>query len=840
MGILRRLIRFVAMIFAIASVLAIAGAAGAIYIFHEFGRDLPDYRQLADYEPPVTTRVYAGDGRLLAEYAVEKRIFVPIHVMPKRVVQSFISAEDKHFFQHQGIDPLGIVRAALNNLKQLGSGRRPAGASTITQQVAKNFLLTNEVSIARKIKEAILAFRIEQAFSKQRILELYLNEIYLGFGSYGVAAAALNYFDKSLDELTVGEAAFLAALPKAPNNYHPINKPEAARTRRDWVIGRLEEDGHLTPQEAEAARTEPLAVRQREDDRTVRADVFAEEVRRELAQRFGEKALYEGGLLVRTTLDPHLQEIAAAALRKGLERYDHRHGWRGPITRIDIKGDWMPSLRSVERPKGADPAWTLGVVIHLDDVAAEIGLPNGTRGRIPLSEMKWARAQTYEDGEESLGPAVRKPSDVVGLGDVVLAESVAGRPVDPDAPDNRKDKTPRPLFPEGTFSLRQPPAIDGALVALDPHTGRVLAMVGGYSYERSQFNRAVQARRQPGSAFKPFVYLAALEAGYTPSTLILDAPFVIDQGPGLPKWRPENYTQQFHGPSTMRLGIEKSRNLMTVRLAQTIGMERVIEVANRFHVGEGMENLLSAALGSAVISPLRLTSGYAMLVNGGKEIKPSLIDRIQDRNGRTVHRHDTRPCPDCRALQWAGQPVPEIPDVRKAVTDPASAYQVVSMLQGVVERGTGTSIKAVGKPLAGKTGTTNNSMDTWFVGFAPDMAVGVFVGYDELRPLGKKETGGSVAAPIFRDFMMEALKNKAAVPFRVPSGIRLVRVRTSDGRPAGPGDTDVILEAFKPDNVPTGKGEILEGQGVGDGPDGFTAVGDGSGDAPSSGTGGLY
>ncbi|MEO5336168.1 MAG: penicillin-binding protein 1A [Magnetospirillum sp. WYHS-4] len=846
---LMRLIRFVAMLFGIATVLAIAGAVGAVYVFHEFGRDLPDYRQLADYEPPVTTRVHAGDGRLLAEYAVEKRVFVPIHVMPKHVVQAFLSAEDKHFYQHQGIDPLGIVRAALTNVKQMGSGRRPAGASTITQQVAKNFLLTNEVSIARKIKEAILAFRIEQAFSKQRILELYLNEIYLGFSAYGVAAASVNYFNKSLDELTVAEAAYLAALPKAPNNYHPIQKHEAAKARRDWVISRMEEDGVLTAQEAQAAMADPLIVRQRNEGEQVRADVFAEEVRRELAQRFGETALYKGGLLVRTTLDPRLQDIAVRALRRGLERYDRRHGWRGPLNRIDIAGDWMPTLRSIERPKGTDPNWTLAVVIHMDDALAEIGLPNGTRGRIPLSEMKWARAQRRDDdGDETLGPPVKKPAEVVGPGDVILVESLAGRPVDgePDTdepPVDAKGKPlpPKPLHPAGIYGLRQVPEIDGAIVALDPHTGRVLAMVGGYAYERSQFNRAVQAHRQPGSAFKPFVYLPALEEGYTPSTLILDAPFVIDQGPGLPKWRPENYTQKFYGPSTMRLGIEKSRNLMTVRLAQTIGMEKVVDSAKRFHVVDSMDALLSAALGSTETSLLRLTTAYAMLVNGGKAITPSLIDRIQDRNGRTVFRHDARPCASCRALQWAGQEVPAIPDNRKPVTDPASAYQMVSMLQGVVERGTGTSIKAVGKPLAGKTGTTNNSMDTWFVGFSPDLAVGVFMGYDELRPLGKKETGGSVSAPIFRDFMMEALKGKPATPFRIPPGIRMVRVKASDGRPAGPGDTDVILEAFKPDNVPSGRGEVLEGRGSQDGPaSGFDAVGSGSGDAPSSGTGGLY
>lgn len=844
---LMRLVRFLAALFGLSVALAVAGALGVVYVFHEYGRDLPDYRQLATYEPPVTTRVHAGDGRLLAEYAIEKRVFVPIHVMPKRILQAFLAAEDKHFYEHQGIDPLGIVRAALTNLKHVGSDRRPAGASTITQQVAKNFLLTNEVSIARKIKEAILAFRIEQAFSKSRILELYLNEIYLGYNSYGVAAASLNYFGKSLDELTVAEAAYLAALPKAPNNYHPIHKHEAAKVRRDWVIGRMEEDGYLSAAEAEAARAMPLAVTQRSDTEAVRADVFAEEVRRELAQRFGDAALYKSGLLVRTTLDPRLQEIAGRVLRLGLERYDHRHGWRGPITRIDIKGDWMPTLRGIERPKGMDPDWTPAVVVHLDDAGADVGLPNGTRGRIPLAEMKWARVQLYEDREETLGPPVKKPSEVVGLGDVVLVQSLEGKPMDGDPLGLQDEPPPDPkkaakgAYPKGTFALRQMPAIDGALVALDPHTGRVFAMVGGYAYERSQFNRAVQAQRQPGSAFKPFIYLTALEEGYSPTTLILDAPFVIDQGPGLPKWRPENYTNKFYGPSTMRLGIEKSRNLMTVRLAQTIGMEKVVDTAKRFHVIDNMETLLSASLGSAETTLLRLTAGYAMLVNGGKEVKPSVIDRIQDRNGRTVFRHDARPCPNCQAVNWAGQPVPEIPDTRKPLTDPASAYQIVSMLQGVVERGTGYKIKAVGKPLAGKTGTTNNSMDTWFVGFSPDLTVGVFVGFDELRTLGKKETGGSVASPIFRDFMAEALGNKPATPFRIPPGIRLVRVRSSDGRPAGAGDTDVILEAFKPDNVPSGRGEVLEGQGGGDG-SAADEPGAGSNpvDAPSTGTGGLY
>jgi len=777
-------------IFGILLVVAIAGAGGVLFIFHNYGRGLPEYRQLADYEPPVMTRVYGGDGRLLAEYATEKRIFVPIKATPKRVIQSFLVAEDKNFYIHPGVDVLSVIRAALTNVRNIGSSNRPVGASTITQQVAKNFLLTNEVSWKRKIKEAILAFRIERALSKDRILELYLNEIYLGFGSYGVAAAALNYFDKSMDELTIDEAAFLAALPKAPNNYHPVKKPKAAKARRDWVIGRLLVGGLITPAEAELAAARPLQVRQRSATEYIRADYFAEEVRRQLDNRYGEEKLYKGGLSVRTTLDPRLQAIADTVLREGLETYDRRHGWRGPVarlpegTRLDVKIEWRRALAKIPPVKGVG-SHLLAVVIGLRPDDALIGFGDGASGRIPLAEMKWARPWMEN---QKRGPKVTSPADVLVPGDVIVVDPVNA---------NAKGVA----YPAGSYGLRQLPDVDGSIVALDPHTGRILAMSGGYSYERSQFNRVTQAMRQPGSAFKPFVYLAALDHGYTPSTLILDAPFVIDQGPGLPKWRPANYTKKFYGPSTMRLGLEKSRNLMTVRLAQTIGMEAISEYAQRFGIVDFLPEKLAMALGSGETTLLRITTAYAMLVNGGKRITPTLIDRIQDRHGETIFRHDRRNCVSCRATIWTRQETPAIADTRKPVTKPGSAYQVVSMLKGVVERGTGRRIRAVGKPLAGKTGTTNADKDTWFIGFSPDLAVGVFVGFDTPKTLGRRETGSSVAAPLFRDFMAAALEKKKAIPFRIPPGIRLVRVNAATGELARAGDKKVIYEAFKPGTV---------------------------------------
>ena len=806
------MLRMLVTLFGALLIFLVIGAGGVLYVFQQYGRGLPDYKQLATYEPPVMTRVHAGDGRLLAEYAVEKRVFVPIKAMPKQVIQAFLSAEDKNFYYHPGIDFFGIIRAAITNLKNLGKSRRLVGASTITQQVAKNFLLSSEVSWHRKIKEAILAFRMERAFSKNRILELYLNEIYLGFGSYGVAAAAFNYFNKSLGELSVAEVAFLAALPKAPNNYNPIKKPDAAKIRRDWVVRRMMEDGVITAEEAAQAKAMPLEIRKRSQTQFVTAAYFAEEVRKELAARYGEDQLYKGGLSVRTTVNPKLQELADKALRDGLIAYDRRHGWRGPVAQITVGPGWWSDLAKVPPPKGGEH-WQLAAVMSVDAKRAYIGFEDNSRAQIPLSELKWARAWQKE---QRRGPPVRHPKQVLKKGDVVLVEKV------------KVDAKGNP-YANSTYGLRQMPELEGSIVALDPHTGRILAMTGGYSFERNQFNRVTQAMRQPGSAFKPFVYLAALDEGYTPSTLILDAPFVIDQGPGLPKWRPANYTKKFYGPSTMRLGIEKSRNLMTVRLAQTIGMEKIAAYAKRLGIMENMEKRLAMSLGAGETTLLKITAAYAMMVNGGRYITPTLIDRIQDRHGRTVFRHDRRPCQDCRASFWTGQTVPQIPDTRQAVTSPASAYQVVSMLQGVVERGTGRSINEIGKPLAGKTGTTNESRDAWFLGFSPDLAVGVYTGFDQPRTLGKKEQGASVAAPIFKDFMAGALKGSPAIPFRIPPGIRLVRVNASSGRLAGPADRRVIHEAFKPGTVPSGQSTVLEG-----------VTSENNSAAPAAGTGGLY
>ncbi len=832
------------------------GAAGvAVYGLWHYGRDLPEHKVLADYQPPTATRVHAGDGRLIAEFATENRVFVPVSSMPKRVLQAFISAEDKNFYTHFGVDPLALVRAVLTNVRiVLRGGGRPIGASTITQQVAKNFLLTNELSIERKIKEAILALRIERVLSKDRILELYLNEIFLGYRSYGVAAAALNYFDKSLDELSLEEAAYIAALPKAPNNYHPIRRHEAAVTRRNWVIGRMLEEGYITDAEAAEARMKPLTVRPPREPVPVEARYFVEESRRIVAEKVGLSAVNKGGLSIRTTLDSRLQAIARDALRGGLTAYDRRHGYRGPVTRLDLSGAgaaskesdvWFTALLEIEDPPDIAP-WRLAVVLATDAKQAEIGLKDGSLGQIPMAELTWAR-EALADQER--GPAVNRPSEVVKVGDVVLVEPVAfGRPA-----KEGEDPTP---YPEGSYGLRQVPEVNGAVVALDPHTGRILAMQGGWSFDDSEFNRATQARRQPGSAIKPFVYLAALEQGYTPATLILDAPFVMDQGPGQKKWKPANFSRKFYGPSPMRVGIERSRNLMTVRLAQAIGMDAVVETVDAFGVAEDMPTHLSMSLGAGETTLLDLTTAYAMLVNGGKRITPTLIDRVQDRNGGAVYRHDARLCEGCVDVAWTGQAPPEPPDPRAQVADPVSAYQVTSMLEGVVLRGTGRRISALGAPLGGKTGTTNESRDTWFIGFAPDLAVGVFVGFDTPRPLGQQpwggqETGSSVAAPIFKEFMRQTLQEVSAAPFRTPPGVRLVRIDADTGGLATRASERVIQEAFRAGTEPTSasRGLLIDGStsaaasgGVAGGaPAEAGAVAAPSGGAPTQrGSRGLY
>ncbi|MEQ9487707.1 MAG: penicillin-binding protein 1A [Alphaproteobacteria bacterium] len=816
-------------------VLGIGGVATAVYGLWHYGKDLPDYSQLADYEPPTATRVHAADGRVIAEYAIENRIFVPAEAIPRRVIEAFISAEDQNFYRHQGVDFIALARAVVTNVQHYLQGRRPIGASTITQQVAKNFLLTNEVSIERKIKEAILAFRIERALSKGRILELYLNEIYLGYGSYGVAAAALNYFDKSLTELTVGEAAYLAALPKAPRNYHPVRKYEAAVSRRNWVIGRMLDEGYIKPEVAESAQNSRLIVVPPRELLSVEARYFVEEVRRELVEGFGTDGVNEGGLSVRTTLDPLLQDFARDSLRQGLAEYDRRHGYRGHFGKIDPSGDWVAQLHDMDRPVETEP-YTLAVVLGVDDAdkisSVEIGTIEGGTGNIPLFELFWAR-EALED--QKRGEAISKPSDVVEPGDVILVERVLKRP-------GREEGDPDIVYPENTFALRQTPEIEGGIVALDPHTGRVLAMHGGWSFERSEFNRATQAKRQPGSAIKPFIYLTALEHGFAPNTMILDAPFVMDQGPGQKKWKPANFSRKFYGPSPMRLGIEKSRNLMTVRLAQAIGMDAVVDTVRRFGIDDNMEPHLAMALGAGETTLLNLTTAYAMLVNGGKRIRATVVDRVQDRTGKTVFQHDQRPCDGCKVAHWEGQASPVIPDDREQLVDPVSAYQIVSMLEGVVQRGTGRSISSIGKPLAGKTGTTNESRDTWFVGFSPDLAVGVFIGFDTPIPLGKQtwggqETGSSVAAPVFKSFMQKALKNEPAIPFRTPPGVRLVRIDADTGRRASASSQRVIQEAFKEGTAPSQASDAIFIDG-GTGDEDATGIDASAGSSPSSS--GLY
>jgi penicillin-binding protein 1A len=770
--------RFLSWIFSIGTLLLIAGIGSSFWIFHQYSQNLPDFKVLKDYEPPILSRVYAGDGRLLATFAAEQRIFVPIHEIPQQVRDAFLAAEDKDFYIHPGVDVMGIIRAVLTNIQNIGGGIRAQGASTITQQVAKNMLLTNEVSISRKIKEAILAFRMESVLNKDRILEIYLNQIFLGARSYGVAAAALGYFNKPLDELNLSQIAFLAALPKAPNNYNPANNLSAAISRRNWVINRMLEDGKITQGEARAAKAEPLETKARPAEETVRADYFAEEVRRELVEAYGNTSLLNDGYTVRTSLDPELQGYADTAFRRALIDYDRTHtGYRGPVTQLPSMADWEKQLAKTVTPPGGED-WQMAVVLEVNDKEAKIGLGAGVQGSVPFAAMKWARPEL---SQRRYGPYPKRPKDVLHAGDVILVE-----------------KDGEPTKKEGQrYKLMQVPKVSGAFVALDPHTGRVLALVGGFSERLSSFNRATQAWRQVGSAFKPFVYLAALDNGFTPSSLIMDAPVELPQGPGLPMWQPSNFDGDFLGPLTLRRALEKSRNVVTVRLAQAVGMDKIAEYARKFGVVEEMPEFLAFALGAKETTPLRLTAAYAMFDNGGKKISPSFIDRIQDNRGQTIWKHDRRPCDKCRNVAFAnGMPVPDVPDTREQINDPRSIYQMISLLQGVATRGTAASLGSLGRSLAGKTGTTNDAKDLWFVGFAPNLAAGVFIGYDEPQPLGERETGGSTAVPIFKEFMEKALANTPDLPFRVPPGVQLMRVDADTGRSPEMPDSRVILEAF--------------------------------------------
>lgn len=814
--------RFIAYTLGGIAVLTISVFAGVALYLYKLSQDLPDYSTLADYQPPITTRVYANDGSLIAEYARERRLFVPIESIPRRVIDAFLSAEDKDFYSHPGVDLNGVMRAVVTNTQNYMSGanRRPEGASTITQQVAKNFLLTSEATLERKIKEWMLAFRLEDAYSKDKILELYLNEIFLGSGSYGVAAAAYNYFDKSLDQLTIAETAYLAGLPKAPSNYHPIRQARKAIERRNWVIERMAENQFIGDEDAKKAVAEDLVPHFRPSGaQSPEAQYFAEEIRRWIQQNYGDQALYDGGLAVRSTFDPKLQHFGTTALRKGLIGYDRRHGWRGPVTRVDLSTEWRKTL--ADMPALLDVTeWRLAAVTGMVGDAVKIGFADGTDGKIPFGELKWARKFITD---EKMGPEPKKAAEVVTPGDVVYVEALAKTAEADNA---------------GVYTLRQVPKANGGLIAMDPHTGRVLALVGGFSFYASEFDRAWQAQRQTGSAFKPLVYAAALDAGYTPSSIVLDVPFVASQGEGLPLWRPENYGQSFAGPSTLREGLEKSRNLMTVRIAADIGMDKVVEYARKLGTSDKMLPVLANALGSTESTLVRMASAYSTFVNGGKRVVPTLVDRIQDRHGKTIDRADKRVCDGCNAETWEGQDEPLIASDAENILDARTSYQIVHMLEGVIERGTAVVARDVGVPLAGKTGTTNDYKDAWFVGFSPNLTVGIYIGFDQPMSLGHGETGGANSAPIFRDFMKEAVGNQPPIPFRVPPGIRLVRVDLKSGRPSSAG---TVLEAFKAGTEP-GSGYVPRGDAFGSGMGGSEEDPDAAAGTQSDNSGGwgLY
>ena len=790
------MIRLIGYFFGLGTVLYLGVAMLASAYLGEVTKDLPDYQVLASYSPPVMTRVHADDGSLIAEYAHERRLFLPIQAIPDRVKAAFLSAEDKNFYQHAGVDFQGLVRAIAVNIQNMGSGRRPVGASTITQQVAKNFLLTSDQTIDRKVKEAILAFRIEQAYSKDRILELYLNEIFFGLNSYGLASASLTYFNKPVTELTIAEAAYLAALPKAPSNYNPFRNHDVAIERRNWVVDRMVENGYVTKEDGEKAKASDLGVNPKKASSFLFAsDYFASEVRRQLTEKYGQESLFEGGLSVRTSLDPALQLFARKALQDGLVTYDETRGFHGLIATVETGTDWGIPLSKVV-PLADVPEWKLAVVLATDEEGADIGLRPSVdaagkvdeareTGRIAAKAMKWAYRSATADRKSA-----KNPTGVLNTGDVVYVEPLKDEP--------------------GSYRLRQPPKVQGGFVAMDPHTGRVLAMVGGFSYKQSEFNRATQAMRQPGSSFKPFVYAAALDNGYTPASVVLDAPIEIVSGGTV--WRPQNYGGGASGPSTLRLGIEKSRNLMTVRLANDLGMNVVAEYAERFGVYDKMQPVLSMSLGSGETTVLRMVSAYSVLANGGKQIKPTLIDRIQDRYGKTIFKHEESICQACNADDWTEQDEPEVIDNREQVLDPMTAYQITSMMQGVILRGTAAGKIKLEGDVAGKTGTTNDEKDTWFVGYTPNLVAGLYIGFDDPKPLGRGATGGSLAAPLFNEFMQAALKDQKPEKFILPEGMKLIAVNRKTGMQANEGDPDTIMEAFKPGTGPADVFSVIGGE----------------------------
>jgi len=739
-----------------------------------FLNELPDFSSLQKYKPNVLTRVHSSDGTLVKEFSREYRIFVPIEDIPIQLKQAFISAEDKNFYKHFGIDVIGILKASIRNISNYLNERRPQGASTITQQVAKNFLLNDELSLRRKIKEALLAIKIEQVLKKNRILELYLNQIYLGSGTYGVAAASNRYFKKSLSELSIEEMAFLAALPKAPSRYHPKRNYEKAFDRRNYVLKRMFANDFLDENELQTLLKKPLITELGIKKEYYSSEFFIEEIRKKIINIFDEETLYHGGLSVRTSLDTRTQSLADSALKNGLKNYDKRHGFKGPLNKLKNL-----DLKLIKQKIKIPNSFFLARVKLINDNKAIIEvLINDELEEGILSDYKWARKYINDD---YVGPKIINVEDIIEKDDIIFVSNNSN----------------------GTFSLEQIPEVNGAIIVMDPFSGRVLAMSGGFDFNLSNFNRALQAKRQPGSAFKPFVYMSALENGLQPNSLILDAPFVIDQGGDLGKWKPENYGKKFYGPTPLRIGIENSRNLMTIRIAQYLGMDKVSEIAERTGILNDMPKVLSMSLGAGETSLIKLTSAYASFVNGGKYLNPNIIDRIQDRRGKNIYLADFGSCENCRKPFIQDDPRPILETNQRSIFSPVNSYQMVSILKGAVDRGTGKKTKIENIEIAGKTGTTNNNSDAWFIGFSSEIIVGIYVGFDSPKSLGKRETGSSVALPIFKDFMTGYYEDDAPLPFIIPSGIELVQINHQTGQlSSGINDPKSIYEAFsKSDNL---------------------------------------
>jgi penicillin-binding protein 1A len=738
-----------------------------------FSSGLPDYKKLETYEPPVSSRVYSNNGDLIAEYAIEKRLFIPYEAIPKPIINAFLSAEDKNFFDHPGIDPQGIIRAVINNLKNIINNKRLEGASTITQQVAKNFLLTNEVSLKRKIKEAILAFRIEKAYSKERILELYLNQIYLGSGTYGVAAASLEYFDKSVKELNYSEAALLAALPKAPSKYNPFRYYEVAKLRRNLVLQNLNENNFISNAELEKFKLQEINLKKRKIKLLQEANYYTEEIRRIIKNNYGFDKLYAEGLSIKSALDVNYQLYALSALRLGIESYDRRHGWRGPILNTKVQTNWQEILKE----KKIDPSlnWSFGKIISIKDSGIAFKILNKKeQGTISINNLKWALNKSIYESF--------KINDIV-----YIHKNVSG-----------------------SWELKQYPKVNGAIVAIDPFNGKVKALAGGFSFNSSEFNRATQAKRQPGSAFKPFVYAAALENNFSPNSIILDAPFTAKQGVGLKNWKPENYGKEFYGPTTLRKGVEYSRNLMTVRIAQELGLKKILKLSNDLNIYDEIPELLSVSLGSAETTLLQITNAYSTFVNGGKKINPILIERIQNRRGKTIYNSDKRECIGCDKFLETENSIPYIKNDYKQAISKETAYQILSILEGAIQRGTGKNLRDLKVPLAGKTGTTNDNYDAWFIGATSNLIVGVYIGFDSPKSLGRYETGAKAALPIFKNFVRQALYKDEFKVFTAPEEIFFAATNYNTGKKENFSNSKAIIEAFKLSDIEKMKNNNLD------------------------------